>query len=90
MMTTQAATPARPILSRAPVKRPEKEADAMWPVESLRSLLSPHLLAFEDCHLVELRCTRCGWTAVYSAAGVRADTLVLDAQAHRCLRKGGN
>ncbi len=56
----------------------------MWPVDSLRPLLPNSFHAFEDTHFVKLLCTRCGWTAMFSASGVCTDTLIAEARAHRC------
>ncbi len=76
------ATPARRTTQRPLAEYPERRPDAMWPVESLRPLLPESFHIFENVHFVELRCTRCGWTATYSAAGVHTNTLVLDARTH--------
>ncbi len=54
----------------------------MWPVEAITPLLPAHLLPFEDTDFVQLRCSRCDWIATYSAAGVRIDTLIIDARTH--------
>lgn len=56
----------------------------MWPVDSLRPQLPDSFQACEDTHFAKLRCTRCGWTATFSASGVRTDTLIAEARAHRC------
>ncbi len=56
----------------------------MWPVDSLRWLLPDSFQAFEDTHFVQLLCTRCDWTAIFSASGVSTDTLIAEARLHRC------
>ncbi len=56
----------------------------MWPVDSLRRLLPDSFQVYEDTHFVILLCTRCGWSAMFSASGVRTDTLTTEARAHRC------
>jgi len=56
----------------------------MWPVDSLRRLLPDSFQVYEDTHFVKLLCTRCGWTAIFSANGVRTDTLIAEARTHRC------
>ncbi len=56
----------------------------MWPIVSLRPLLPYSFQAWEDTHFVKLRCSRCGWSATFSASGVRTDTLIAEARTHRC------
>ena len=54
----------------------------MWPVRELRDLLPEDLLAYEDADFVELRCTRCGWTATFSTAGAAMEEILQAARAH--------
>ncbi len=56
----------------------------MWPVGRLSFRLAGSFQASEDEHFFELRCTRCGWTATFSATGVKPEEIVAAALGHQC------
>ncbi len=54
----------------------------MWPVSDLDELLPESFRAFEDDDFLEIRCTRCGWRATFSALGVRTEEALGFAREH--------
>jgi hypothetical protein len=82
----QAYSASRPHRIEPPITRrdPGKEAHPMWPIKGILPDLPDHLHLSEDEDMIILACTRCGWTATYSALGASLTHIKADAEAHLC------
>ncbi len=57
----------------------------MWPTGPLLFLLPDSFQTFEDKHVLEVRCRRCGRTlAMFSSVGVQPEAILEAIKQHRC------
>ena len=56
----------------------------MLSLSGLRNSLPAHLFLTEDPDFVTVRCARCGWSALFSASGAKAELVEDAARSHNC------